>query len=71
MLAGGLGNIRAGHVQKREIPDGAAIVVLAGGVLLRLVPGAGGVGADEEDDENDEHGEAEGAEETPGEVAGA
>lgn len=30
MLAGGLGNIRANHVQKREIPVGAKLVVLGG-----------------------------------------
>ena len=34
MLAGGLGNIRAGDVAKGEIPAGAAIVVLGGPALL-------------------------------------
>jgi len=34
MLAGGLGNIRAPHVKKREIPPGSAIVVLGGPALL-------------------------------------
>lgn len=30
MLAGGLGNIRAEHVQKGEIPVGAHLIVLGG-----------------------------------------
>lgn len=30
MLAGGIGNIRAGHVQKGEIPAGAKLIVLGG-----------------------------------------
>ena len=34
MLAGGLGNIRAEHVKKGEIPPGAAIVVLGGPAML-------------------------------------
>jgi phosphoribosylformylglycinamidine synthase len=34
MIAGGLGNIRAEHVKKGEIPDGAAIVVLGGPAML-------------------------------------
>ncbi|HEX2660294.1 MAG TPA: phosphoribosylformylglycinamidine synthase, partial [Polyangia bacterium] len=34
MLAGGLGNIRAPHVKKNEIPPGAAIIVLGGPALL-------------------------------------
>src|SRR5258706_10600025 len=34
MIAGGLGNVGAGHVQKREIPPGAAIVVLGGPAML-------------------------------------
>ena len=34
MIAGGLGNIRAEHVNKGEIPDGAAIVVLGGPAML-------------------------------------
>ena len=34
MIAGGLGNIRDEHVQKGEIPAGAAIVVLGGPALL-------------------------------------
>jgi len=34
MIAGGLGNIREGHVHKGEIPDGAAIVVLGGPAML-------------------------------------
>ncbi|HEY1959298.1 MAG TPA: phosphoribosylformylglycinamidine synthase [Polyangiaceae bacterium] len=34
MLAGGLGNIRAAHVKKGEIPDGAALIVLGGPALL-------------------------------------
>jgi phosphoribosylformylglycinamidine synthase len=34
MIAGGLGNIRAEHVQKQEIPPGAPIVVLGGPAML-------------------------------------
>lgn len=34
MIAGGLGNIRAEHVQKKEVVDGAAIVVLGGPAML-------------------------------------
>ncbi len=34
MVAGGLGNIRAEHVQKGEIPPGAPIIVLGGPAML-------------------------------------
>ncbi len=34
MIAGGFGNVRAEHVQKGEIPVGAAIVVLGGPAML-------------------------------------
>ncbi|HEY1991126.1 MAG TPA: phosphoribosylformylglycinamidine synthase, partial [Gammaproteobacteria bacterium] len=34
MIAGGLGNIRAGHVEKRDIPVGAKIIVLGGPAML-------------------------------------
>lgn len=34
MLAGGLGNIRDGHVKKQEIPVGAKLVVLGGPAML-------------------------------------
>jgi phosphoribosylformylglycinamidine synthase len=34
MLAGGIGAIRAGHVQKAKIPDGAALIVLGGPAFL-------------------------------------
>ncbi|MFT3927940.1 MAG: phosphoribosylformylglycinamidine synthase [Myxococcales bacterium] len=34
MIAGGFGNVRAEHVQKQEIPAGAAIVVLGGPAML-------------------------------------
>ncbi|MBN4075927.1 phosphoribosylformylglycinamidine synthase, partial [Gammaproteobacteria bacterium AH-315-E17] len=34
MLAGGLGNIRAQHVQKKEIPVGAKLIVLGGPAML-------------------------------------
>ena len=34
MIAGGMGNIRAGHVQKKEIPVGANLVVLGGPAML-------------------------------------
>ncbi len=40
MLAGGLGSVRAEHVQKGEIPAGAAIVVL-GGPAMRIGLGGG------------------------------
>ena len=34
MLAGGLGNIRAGHVEKEVIPPGAQLIVLGGPAML-------------------------------------
>ena len=34
MLAGGLGNIRASHIHKREIPAGARIIVIGGPAML-------------------------------------
>ncbi len=34
MLAGGLGNIRAGHVHKADIPPGAQLIVLGGPAML-------------------------------------
>ncbi|WP_020406387.1 phosphoribosylformylglycinamidine synthase [Hahella ganghwensis] len=34
MIAGGLGNIRAEHVEKSEIPDGAKLIVLGGPAML-------------------------------------
>src|SRR6476620_9885753 len=34
MIAGGFGNVRSEHVQKREIPAGSAIVVLGGPAML-------------------------------------
>jgi len=34
MLAGGLGNIRAGHVEKNVIPPGAQLIVLGGPAML-------------------------------------
>ncbi len=34
MIAGGLGNVRPGHVIKQPIPDGAAIIVLGGPAML-------------------------------------
>jgi phosphoribosylformylglycinamidine synthase len=41
MIAGGLGNIRRTHVEKREVPVGARIVVLGGpGMLIGLGGGA-------------------------------
>jgi phosphoribosylformylglycinamidine synthase len=53
MIAGGLGNVRAGHVQKAEIPPGAPIVVLGGpAMLIGLGGGAASSvasGASEED----------------------
>jgi phosphoribosylformylglycinamidine synthase len=41
MIAGGLGNIRRAHVEKREVPIGARLVVLGGpGMLIGLGGGA-------------------------------
>jgi phosphoribosylformylglycinamidine synthase len=40
MIAGGLGSIRAGHVEKAEIPPGARLVLL-GGPALRIGLGGG------------------------------
>lgn len=40
MLAGGLGNIRASHVQKQSIPPGALIIVL-GGPAMQIGLGGG------------------------------
>ena len=41
MIAGGLGNIRRTHVEKREVPVGARLVVLGGpGMLIGLGGGA-------------------------------
>ncbi|MCP4922330.1 MAG: phosphoribosylformylglycinamidine synthase [Proteobacteria bacterium] len=34
MIAGGYGNVRPGHVEKNDIPDGASIIVLGGPALL-------------------------------------
>jgi phosphoribosylformylglycinamidine synthase len=34
MIAGGMGNIRAGHVQKRDYPPGTPLVVLGGPAML-------------------------------------
>ena len=34
MLAGGLGNIRAGHIEKKEFPAGTPLVVLGGPAML-------------------------------------
>ncbi len=34
MIAGGLGNIRAGHVEKKTLPEGTPIVVLGGPAML-------------------------------------
>jgi len=34
MIAGGMGNIRAGHVQKKEYPAGTPLVVLGGPAML-------------------------------------
>ncbi|HET7650804.1 MAG TPA: phosphoribosylformylglycinamidine synthase [Gammaproteobacteria bacterium] len=40
MIAGGLGNIRAGHVEKRMLPAGAKIIVL-GGPAMKIGLGGG------------------------------
>ena len=40
MLAGGLGNIRDDHVQKKEIPVGASLIVL-GGPAMNIGLGGG------------------------------
>jgi len=34
MIAGGYGNIRAGHVEKREVVEGASLIVLGGPAML-------------------------------------
>ncbi|MDQ2068574.1 phosphoribosylformylglycinamidine synthase [Natronospira bacteriovora] len=34
MIAGGMGNIRDGHVEKREVPAGARVIVLGGPAML-------------------------------------
>ncbi|GMR15538.1 MAG: phosphoribosylformylglycinamidine synthase [Gammaproteobacteria bacterium] len=34
MLAGGLGNIRRSHVDKQQLPEGAAVIVLGGPAML-------------------------------------
>lgn len=34
MLAGGMGNIRAGHIEKLRLPVGAAVIVLGGPAML-------------------------------------
>jgi phosphoribosylformylglycinamidine synthase len=39
MVAGGMGNIRAGHVEKGEVPAGARLVVLGGPAMLIGVGG--------------------------------
>ena len=53
MIAGGMGNIREEHVQKQDIPEGSAIVVLGGpAMLIGLGGGAASSmasGASEED----------------------
>lgn len=34
MIAGGMGNIRAGHVEKKQLPEGTPIIVLGGPAML-------------------------------------
>ena len=34
MIAGGMGNIRAGHIEKKKLPEGTPIVVLGGPAML-------------------------------------
>jgi len=34
MLAGGMGNIRSGHIEKLSLPEGAAVIVLGGPAML-------------------------------------
>ena len=55
MIAGGLGNVRPGHVDKRPVPPGAKLVVL-GGPAMRIGLGGGAassVASGEGDDELD------------------
>ena len=65
MLAGGLGNIRAEHVQKKDIPPGAAIVVLGGPAMMIGLGGgaassvATGVGNEAQDFSSVQRGNAE------------
>src|SRR5581483_1372709 len=41
MIAGGLGNVRSGHVKKAEFPEGTPIVLIGGpGMLIGLGGGA-------------------------------
>ena len=42
MIAGGYGNIRAGHVQKHEVIEGAKLIVLGGPAMLIGLGGAAG-----------------------------
>ena len=42
MIAGGYGNIRAGHVQKKVVVEGAALIVLGGPAMLIGLGGAAG-----------------------------
>lgn len=52
MIAGGLGNVRDGHVHKNEIPDGAKVIVLGGpAMLIGLGGGAASSMASGESDE--------------------
>ena len=52
MIAGGLGNIRDGHVEKNPIPAGAKIIVLGGpAMLIGLGGGAASSMASGESDE--------------------
>ena len=55
MLAGGMGNIRAGHVDKLRLPAGAAVIVLGGPAMLIGLGGgaASSVGSGQSNEELD------------------
>jgi phosphoribosylformylglycinamidine synthase len=55
MLAGGMGNIRAGHIEKGQLPPGALVIVLGGPAMLIGLGGgaASSVGSGQGDEELD------------------
>ncbi len=55
MLAGGLGNIKRKHIQKRQIPKGAKIIVLGGPAMLIGLGGgaASSIGSGEQSEDLD------------------
>jgi phosphoribosylformylglycinamidine synthase len=55
MLAGGMGNIRTGHIEKGQLPPGALVIVLGGPAMLIGLGGgaASSVGSGQGDEELD------------------